>query len=138
MKQSILIINTILILTLLSPLVAKELQKTHATNPWEDQFISAKKMLKKGLFSQAADNFKLLIKSSKNISQKEKAELLYGLSKEWALSNFVFVKQKEIGEGNKSFKATNYRTTGEIAALYLGSLGFGIYSGGPWLGSFIN
>ena len=99
---------------------------------WQQKWAEAREKMLAGQFADAANDFDLLARTARGPIDRSLAQNNAALCREWASRDLVFVKRSDLGESSLAAKATNVRTTDELAVLYTTAVFYGI-GAGAWL-----
>ena len=99
---------------------------------WQQKWAEAREKMLAGQFADAAQDFDLLARTARGPIDRALAQNNAALCREWATRDLVFVKRSDLGESSLAAKATDVRTTDELAVLYTTAVFYGI-GGGAWL-----
>lgn len=96
---------------------------------WRAALLEARDKLLRGDFREAATALQGLVQAAPTPQDHAVATALEQLAARWAQQGLMLVRRSDVGESDYQAKATDQRSTGEMAALYLGSVGYGLGTG---------
>jgi hypothetical protein len=96
---------------------------------WRGALLAARDKLLDGEFQAAATALQSLMKAAPTPQDHAVAQALEQLAARWQQRGLMLVRRTDVGESDYKAKATDRRSTGELAALYLGAVGYGLGTG---------
>lgn len=96
---------------------------------WRAALVAARDKLLDGDFQAAATALQDLMQAAPTPEDHAVAEALERLATRWHERGLMLVRRSDVGESDYKAKATDRRSSGEMAALYLGSVGYGLGTG---------
>ena len=112
-----------------SPAVQAGPASAPANNGWSADFSRALSDLEAGSFQDASLSFRRLAVSAPSTEDAATARALGELASRWAQQGLVLVRGGDVGDADFTAKAVDRRSSGEMATLYTGAVGFGLGTG---------
>lgn len=108
---------------------APEAETQRVAAAWRAALLEAREKLLRGDFAQAATALQGLVQAAPTPQDQAVATALEQLATRWQQQGLMLVRRSDVGESDYQARATDQRSTGEMAALYLGAVGYGLGTG---------